>query len=216
MERKINAAWELEQSIRCLARQQGADWEATYSVVEGQTIRPCMADGHTHSFAVSHNTRKRKWESFAPRPGGPRGNGRRAQHEERKKLQFIVNYIKRNPRISLFSSFCASQQKIIPFVAACNTCYSRQTHGQQAEHQTQFYDRSAWTYLYWDHGQGAQSAKYKEPRRIRRRRQAAESRRRPSLDSDVIADLWCIYRGGMISTLFPCSHMSRCEAEPWR
>lgn len=28
-----------------------------------------------------------------------------------EKLQFIVNCIKRNPRISLFSTFCTSQQK---------------------------------------------------------------------------------------------------------
>lgn len=33
-----------------------------------------------------------------------------------EKVQFIVNYIKRNPRMSLFSSFCKSA-KMIPFVA---------------------------------------------------------------------------------------------------
>lgn len=53
-----------------------------------------------------------------------------------------------------------------------------------------------------------------ELQRIRRRQQAAKSRRRPSPDSDVISDLSCIYRGGLISTLFPCSHTGRCEAGP--
>lgn len=90
----------------------------------------------------------------------------------------------------------------------------RQTYEQWAIYQTQFYDRSVLMYLYWDHGQGAQSAKYRELQRIRRRRWAAKAWRRPSLDSDVITDLSCIYRGGLISTLFPCSHMSRCEAGP--
>lgn len=92
--------------------------------------------------------------------------------------------------------------------------YSRQTYEQRAIYQTQFNDRSVLVYLYWDHGQGAQSAKYKELQRIRRRRWAAKSRRRLSPDSDVIPDLSCIYRGGLISTLFPCSHTSRCVAGP--
>lgn len=124
-----------------------------------------------------------------------------------EEIQFIVNYIKRNPRISLFSSFLCESARIIPLcVAACNTRYSRQTHEQWAIHQTQSCDRSVLLYLYWDHGQGAESAKYKELQRIRRRRRAAKSRRRPSPDSDVIADLSCIYRGGLISTLFFRAH----------
>lgn len=181
-----------------------------------------MVDGRTHSFAVSHNTRKRKWESLGPRPGGLRGSGRRAQHEKwikKKKSWETTVHGKLHQRESqnkfVFKFSYESAKTILPFVAACNTQqHRRQAHEQWAIHQTQFYDRSVPVYLYWDHGQGAESAKYKELQRIRRRRWAAKSRRRLSPDSDVIADLSCIYRGGLISTLFPCSHMSRCVAGP--
>lgn len=125
--RKINVENELEQSIRWLARQQGADWKATYRTVEvhGQKIRPCMADGRAHSFAVSHNTRKRKWESFGPRPRGLRGNGRRAQHEEWKISWKTTVHSKLHQKESLNKfvfKFLYESAKIIPFVAACSTC----------------------------------------------------------------------------------------------
>lgn len=110
--------------------------------------------------------------------------------------------------------FLYKSAKMIPFVAACNTWHCRQAHERWAIHQTRFCDRSVLVYLYWDHGRGARSAKYKELQRIRRLRWAAKARWRLSLDSDVMTDLSCIYRGGLISTLFPCSHMSRCEAGP--
>lgn len=124
-------------------------------------------------------------------------------------MQFIVNLLKQNKE-SLFSNFLCKSAKIIPFVAACNKWNSRKTYEQRAN--THFYFRSVALCLYWDHGQGALSAKYKEPQRIGHRRWAAKSRTGQSLDSDVIADLSCIYGGGLISTLFPSSHTSRCNA----
>lgn len=112
--------------------------------------------------------------------------------------------------------FLYESAKVIPFVDACKTWRGGQTYERWAIHQTQFSDRSLLVYLYWDHGPGARSAKYNELRRIRRRRCAARAWRRLSPDSDVTADLSCIYRGGLISTLFPCSHTGRCEAGAWR
>lgn len=75
------------------------------------------------------------------------------------------------------------------------------------QNQTQLHDRSEPLHLfYWDHGEGTQSAKYEELQRIRRRWWATKSRRRLSPASDVITDLWCIYRRGLISTLFFHAH----------
>lgn len=217
---KENKCWERTGTEkRCLARQQGTVWKATYSAAEGhgQTIRPCMAARHTHSFAVSHNTRKRKWESLGPRPRGPRGSGRRAQHEKLKdswKTTAHGTLPQKESQNNFVFKFLSKSARMIPSVVVCNTWCSGWTHEQRVRRQTHLCDRSVRLHLYWDHGQGAQGAKYKEAQRIRRRWWATKSRRRLSPDSDVISDLSCIYRGGLISTLFPCSHMSRCEVGP--
>lgn len=149
-----------------------------------------MADGRAHSFAVSHNTKRRKSEKVLANAERPR------VVEEERGLQFMVNYIKSKPRNKFVFKFylCKSARRVPQLPAAHGTLVRLMSSGRHAV--TQFCDRSVRMYLYWDHGQGAQSAKFRELRPIRRRRWAAKARRGPSLDSDVIADLWCIYRRG--------------------
>lgn len=132
-----------------------------------------------------------------------------------KTLQFIVNYIKRNPRISLFSSFCMSQQKKVSFCSCL-------------QHMVQYTDLWAVgdvpSTILWQKctsvfilGSWSGSRECKTLRAATNQAPAMAPQKHGggcprTLTSSLTFS--CIYRGGLISTLFPCSHMSRCEAGP--
>lgn len=144
----------------------------------------------THTLSQSVITQKGGSQRSSGKCRAPKGNGRG------ERPQFMVNYIKSKPPNKFVFKFylCKSARRVPELPATHGTLVRLMNSGRHAV--TRFCDRSVLMYLYWDHGQGAQSAKFGELRPIRRRRWAAKARRRPSPDSDVIADLWCIYRRG--------------------
>lgn len=166
----------------------------------GHIIRPCMADRHPQSPAISHNTRKRKWQGLGPGPAELRVSGRKLL----ETLKLIIHNLKWSDKTCLFSSCCASQQLLFSG-GRPHMCSGHDSCGWSTKSNpvTAVY---RWLYI-WDDGQGAASAKYKKVEQIRCSRWASPSRRRLPLDSDVTTDLWCIYRAGLISTtFFPLAH----------
>lgn len=93
---KENKCWvRIGINYKTHAWQDNKEQSAVLNAVayHAQTIRPWMADGLRHAFAVSHNSR-RKWETLGLRPSRPRGRGKRKQHKKwrMKKTKIMKNW----------------------------------------------------------------------------------------------------------------------------
>lgn len=135
------------------------------------------------------------------------------KNKNHEKLEFRVNYIKKNLKISLFSSFCVSQQKNF-------FLWLPPTHGTRDKFKTNGRDtkQSSMTEVCYVFILGSWSGSRECKIKRAATNQALVMGRK--IMKEAVPRLWrhpwpfSIYRRGLISTLFPCSHMSRCGAGP--
>lgn len=111
------------------------------------------------------------------------------QKNERKQKRFVENFQSNNPEPWNNSQFYIHLSAIFVLILPAGDIREAHEHQTSQKHKSTVRQKCSNVFIL-----RSRSAEYKALQRIRRRQRPAGARSRLSLDSDVIADLSCIYR----------------------